>query len=367
MPRLTRRLAALCAWGVSMAAAQGSFHEARRLNNDAAVFYADGKFDDAERLYRAALALSANDPVLAATVASNLGALYKRSNRFPEAEQQYRHALAVRRQHLTPARPEIADSMNNLAEVYRLQGRYWEALHLTEAAVRALEQADPEGPDMPVLLNNWAGLERDLQHLDHAEQLLQRAYHLAQKSDAAANSTLAIVLNTLAQLRTDEHQYAEAEQFYQQAGALFDTAARPYELAVTLANLGRAQLYLGRAAEARQAELRALVLANGETHPDELLGAAILRNLGSVAAADGDIPNALSYFEQALRKQEEILGPRHPLLADVLLDYAGVASRAGEKSQARKMRKRAELLIAQKQHDDLSRETVDASAFVHSR
>ena len=53
--------------------------------------------------------------------------------------------------------------MNTLAEIYRLEGRYWEARNLAEAATRALGLADPQSPDMPVFLNNWAGLERDLQ------------------------------------------------------------------------------------------------------------------------------------------------------------------------------------------------------------
>ena len=367
MARQARRLAALCTWAVSLAAAQGSFNEARRLNNDAAALYADGKFDDAERLYHAALAVIGNDHVTAATIASNLAALYKRSNRLPEAEQQYRQALDLRRRHLPSVRPEIADSMNNLAEIYRLEGRYWEARDLTEAAVRALEQADPGSPDMPVFLNNWAGLERDLQNPGRAEQLLEEAYTLAEKSSSPDSGSLAIVLNTLAQVRTDKHQYAEAEQLYRRASPLFEKAGRMNELAVAMANLGRAQLYLGRAAEARQTEVRALALVNGEIHPDELLQAAILRNLANVAATEGDVPDALQYFELALRAQERILGPRHPLLADVLLEDAAAASRAGEKSQARKMRKRAGLLAAQRQRDDLSRQTVDASAFVHSR
>jgi len=367
MARQARRFAALCTWAVSIAAAQGPLHEARRLNNDAAALYAQGNIEAAERLYRAALTLSANDHLLAATMASNLGALYKQSNRLLEAEQQYKQALDLRRQSLTSVRPEIAYSMNNLAEVYRLEGRYWEARNLEEAAVRALEQADPQNPDMPLFLNNWAGLERDLQHLGRAEQLLQQARPLAEKSGDRAGNSLAIVLNTLAQVRTDKRQYVEAERLYLQAGAIFEKANRPYELAVTWANLGRAQMLLGRSAEARQTELRALALLNTEVHPDELLRAAILHNLGNVATADGDILDALSYLDSALRTQERILGPRHPSLADVLFDYAAVESQAGEKSQARKMHKRAKLLAAARQQDDLSRQIIDASAFVHSR
>jgi tetratricopeptide (TPR) repeat protein len=219
-----RRLAALFASAVTIAGAQDPFGEARRRNNDAAALYAEGRFDAAEPLYRAALALSAHDPLTAATIASNLGALYKRLNRFAEAEQMYTRALDLRRKRLPSLRPEIADSMNNLAEVYRLEGRYWEARNLIKAAVRALEQADPQSPDLPVFLNNWAGLERDLQHSDQAEQLLHEAWSRAEKSGEPANGSLAIVMNTLAQVLTDKHNYENAERFYRRAGAIFERA-----------------------------------------------------------------------------------------------------------------------------------------------
>src|SRR5690242_3494023 len=182
MARQVRRLAALCIWAVSIAVAQGAFNEARRLNNDAAALYAEGKFDAAEQAYQAALSFAANDHLTAAAIASNLGALYKRTNRFQEAEQMYKHALQWRRKLLPAVRPEIAESMNNLSEVYRLEGRYWQARDLAEAAARSLEQADPQSPEMPVFLNNLAGLERDLQHPDRAEQLLHQAWSIAERS-----------------------------------------------------------------------------------------------------------------------------------------------------------------------------------------
>jgi tetratricopeptide (TPR) repeat protein len=369
MARQSRRLAALCAWAVSIAAAQDSFNEARRLNNDAAALYAAGNFEAALHLYQAAFDLSRSDSLTSADIASNLGALYQRLNRYAEAEHMYKQALDLRRSQLPPVRPEIADSMNNLAEVYRREGRYWEARNLAEAAVRALEQADSRSPDMPIFLNNWAGLEKNLQHPVRAEQLLRQAWSLAEKSGASPNRSLAVVMNTLAQLRADQLDYENAEPLYRRAEAIFESAGPDcrYELAVSLANLGRTQARLGHREEGRRSELRALTLVNAEPHPDNLLRAAILRNMGNIAAAEGNVPEALAYFEESLNTQEKILGPQHPSIADVLFDYAAVAARAGEKSQARNMRKRAGQLVARRQRDDLSRQTVDASAFVHSR
>ena len=363
------RFMAFFAWIVVVASAQDPVSDARRLNNDAAALYAQGKYNSAERLYRAALALKPDDAITVATVASNLGALYKRQDRYAEAEQMYKQALELRRKWLSPTRPEVADSMNNLAEIYRLQGRYWEARNLMVAAARALEQSDPRSPDMAVFLNNWAGLERDLHNLDRAEQLFRQAWSLAENSGGPQSNSFAIVLNNLAQVLADKQDFENAEQLYYRALGIFESSApdSTHNKAVTLANAGRVLGLLGRNDDAVQTEFRALALLNREPYPDDLLRAAILHNLGNLVAADGKPAASLAYFDQSLTIREKILGREHPSIGGVLLDYAAAAGRAGEKSQAQKLRKRGERQLARRRRDDLSRYTVDASAFLHLR
>lgn len=57
--------------------------------------------------------------------------------------------------------------------------------------------------------------------------------------------------------------------------------------------------------EGRQTEPRALALVNVETHPDELLRAAILRNVGN-AAAGGKVQDALGYFAQSEQRFQHL-------------------------------------------------------------
>src|SRR5690242_7676323 len=87
------------------APAEDRLAQARHLNNQAAEFYARGQLEAAEPLYRAALAQSAEEPILAATISTNLGALYKRLDRYTDAERLYQRALDLRRQWLPPTRP----------------------------------------------------------------------------------------------------------------------------------------------------------------------------------------------------------------------------------------------------------------------
>jgi hypothetical protein len=71
------------------------------------------------------------------------------------------------------------------------------------------------------------------------------------------------------------------------------------------------------------------------------LRAAILQNLGNIVSGSGNPAGSLPYFEQSLEIQEEALGSVHPETALLLLDYAAATLRAGQKSLARNLRKRA--------------------------
>jgi len=59
-----------------------------------------------------------------ATGLNNLALLYKSQGRYGEAEPLYRRALAIREKASGPDHPDIAQSLNNLALLYRGQGRY---------------------------------------------------------------------------------------------------------------------------------------------------------------------------------------------------------------------------------------------------
>jgi len=55
--------------------------------------------------------------------------VYKRQAQgcYAEAEALHLRALAIREKAFGPDRPDVAESLNNLADLYRLQGRYVEA------------------------------------------------------------------------------------------------------------------------------------------------------------------------------------------------------------------------------------------------
>ena len=76
-----------------------------------------------------------------ATGLNNLAKLYRAQGRFKEAEPLSQRALTIREQQLGTSHPNIATSLNNLAELYRAQGKLREAEPLLQRTLSIYEQA----------------------------------------------------------------------------------------------------------------------------------------------------------------------------------------------------------------------------------
>src|SRR5690606_15012175 len=89
-----------------------------------------GKYDEAETLARAALAVAGDtvgNPLALASARGNLAVLLVRKGELEEAEALYRQALAQRRELQGPAHPDLANLLNNLGVLLSRQERLPEA------------------------------------------------------------------------------------------------------------------------------------------------------------------------------------------------------------------------------------------------
>ena len=69
------------------------------------------------------------------------------AGRYSEAEPLYKQSLAIREKVLGPNHPDVAATLNGLAELYRAQGRYADAEPLYKRSLAIREKA--LGPDHP--------------------------------------------------------------------------------------------------------------------------------------------------------------------------------------------------------------------------
>ena len=104
--------------------------------------------------------LAADHPQLA-THLNNLALLYKSQGRYSDAEPLYQQALEIDRRTLAADHPKLATHLNNLANLYQSQGRYSEAEPLLLQALEIYEYSLGVGhPDTITVRANYAMLLR---------------------------------------------------------------------------------------------------------------------------------------------------------------------------------------------------------------
>ncbi|MGS0895327.1 tetratricopeptide repeat protein [Burkholderia stagnalis] len=207
--------------------------DARRIDAAHAAFSAGvaahhaGRTADAERHYRAALALHADH----AEALNNLGILIEAAGERDEAERCYRRAVRIR--------PDYADAFCNLGLLLHDDARFHEA----EACYRGVLALKPGDG---VALRRLGLLLRATGRRDDAEHAF-RTLVAAQPGNAAAHADLALLLQETARLDEAERHYRASLE-------------REPQRAVVLNNLGVLLEKLGRLPEAEDCFRRALSL-----------------------------------------------------------------------------------------------------------
>ena len=332
--------------------------EAIAQNNQAIQLARQGRMEEAEEKYRAALSSAEADDLSRAKIAGNLAELYRREDRYAEAEEFYRDALAWRKKNLPATSVEVAYSLNNLGEIYRVEGRDWEARNLMETAVHNLQDFHPDAPGLPIVMSNYAFVLCRFQEFEQAEELLRTVLATYQERGNTASRAYGVTLLRLGQVLERNNEAEATAELFDEAIGIFQRMgpAAKTDLAGALASRGELYQRQGHPEQARETEQRALNLLRSDG--DALLRVQILHNLGNITAG-GDKPSeSVHYFEQSLVLQEKTLGAEHPSNAGLLLDYASATQRAGNKSLARKLRKRAQDLIARLRSQSLAQMTV---------
>ena len=201
------------------------------------------------------------------------GALYYAQGRYAEAEPLFQRALTIREQALGPDHPDVAWSLNSLAELYRAQGRYAEAEPLFQQALAIREQAlGPDHPDIATSLNNLAAALLRARPLCRGRAPLPAGPGHPRAGAGARPPRCRPSLNNLADLYHTQGRYAEAEPLYQRALAIREQALGPDhpDVALSLNNLAALYRAQGRYAEAEPLYQRALAIGEktlGRDHP----------------------------------------------------------------------------------------------------
>jgi len=188
----------------------------------AELYREQGKYDDAEPLYKRALEISEKSlgsahPDVASSL-NNLASLYQHQGKYDDAEPLFKHALVIREKSLGSAHPDVASSLNNLASLYQHQGKYDDAEPLFKRALEISEiSLGSAHPSVATNLNNLALLYQHQGKYDDAEPLFKRALEISEISLGSAHPDVASSLNNLASLYKAQGKYDDAEPLYKRA------------------------------------------------------------------------------------------------------------------------------------------------------
>jgi len=316
--------------------------------------------------------------------------------KFAEAERAYLEVLKETNETTDPP-SRLAKTLNALATIYNLQGRYKEAEPLCQRAL-ALVEASSGGIESASILSTLASIEIHigeygkaeknirraitirLQYFkDHdpelvayyttlgvvlctegrckqANEVVRQALRLCETSYVDCQTAIATARTTLGAINVNRKRYSEAEEWYRGALDLLAATYGPSNavLIPTLAELASLHASRNRYAEAEAAGRRAMEIAAKELPNSDAAAKAALA-VGQALAGQRRLEAAEPYFKQSLAILERSQGPETFEYAMAMQQYARFLRRAKRSPEASAIETRAAAVL------NRIGQTVDAS------
>ncbi|HEY5924426.1 MAG TPA: serine/threonine-protein kinase [Kofleriaceae bacterium] len=183
-----------------------------------------GRIDEALALAKVAEAAALAvpfDAMRAVRLASVLAGIAYSAGKFDEAERKYREAVAINDKRFADRGgkdPEMAGSLHNLGMVVHALGRAGEAADLQRRALAMFEQTlGPEHPNTALAVNQLAALAYEAKRYDEAAQLHRRTIAIWEKSLGPGHPNLSEPLMGLGRSEAARGHEAEAIALYRRA------------------------------------------------------------------------------------------------------------------------------------------------------
>ncbi len=245
----------------------------------------------------------------------------------------------------------IATTLNNLSEVFRLQGQFEDAWRQAVKALWARRRA--VGRKHPLVAQSWSNLATirfDAGRYQAAESLFKRALAIRQAHSQSHPALHAATLRSLAEVAKAAGRSYEAETIYRQAAEIYEKAFGPNDpqLALTLTFLGRLHIDCGQHGSAQQVLARAVEIQNGRGDVRDAAAALTFNTYGNLHAARNNFEQAEAFYGRALNIQRDVLGGDHPDVAATLVLFGDATLTRGDHGAAEKSYRKA-LEICRKQ------------------
>jgi eukaryotic-like serine/threonine-protein kinase len=285
-----------------------------------------------------------DQPKVQATLMDTMGRVYESLGLYDSAGPLLEEALKLRRQTLGEEQVEVAQSLNNLAEVLHKKSNYEAAEPLYRQAL-ALQRKllGQQHPDVAESLDNLAMVLVSRGNYKESEPLFHESLAMRRKLLGQEHAEVAESLNNLADLLRRKGDLAGAESLHREALVM---RRKLYgndhpEVAISLDNLGGLLGVKGdyEAAEPLMREALAIFRKlHGNDHPDVAIN---LNNLAGLLSAKGDYAASEPLYREALAISRKNLGEEHPGVASAMDNLAYLLHRKGDYEGAEPLYRRA--------------------------
>ena len=278
-----------------------------------------------------------DQPVTQATLMNTMGTVYTSLGLYDQAISLLESSLETRRKVLGANHPEVAASMDHLAEVLGYRGDFAAAHSLYQQALDAKASAgQSESLEAAVSLSGMAEMLMEQGRYDLAEPLYVQALQLRQKFLGDAHAEVAENLRKFGLNYFYKGEFELAESQLREAVRIRRTlhdAVHP-ALAQAINDLAWALFELDELDEADSLWREALdmqVTLLGDKHPQVALA---LNNVGLVSSVRGDLTGAEELYRRAIAIQRDSVGESHPNLAMFISNLAALLYEKGESKAA---------------------------------
>ncbi|NEN91162.1 MAG: tetratricopeptide repeat protein [Okeania sp. SIO3H1] len=222
-----------------------------------------------------------------------------RTGKFDEALESYEKVLAIRKELGDQA--GIAQTLNNMGDVYVNQREYAQALDVLQQALTIRRKIN-DRPGISETLNLIGFTYQRQREFSQALNLHQEALDISQAVNDRPNEGES--LHNIAAVKASQGQLDQALEFYEQALTIREEVGDRRNRGRTLNNMGVVYFRMGNYDKALETYQKALTVRR-EINDNAGVG-RLLNNIGFVYREKGEDSEALKYFRQAVAMLEGI-------------------------------------------------------------
>ena len=319
------------------------------------LLVAQGKYGDAEKLYRGviqarSIAVGADHPDTLDSCHRLIYALTRQS-KYAEAETEARRVLREREKVLGPEHVDTLVSRYNLAEPLVEQGKYAEAESLYRDVIRLDEKVlGSEHPRTLAAREGLATVLGDEGKNVEAERLYREIIRLDQKAYGPEHPNTLNDRQNLATTLQADGKYAEAEAQYREViGIETKLVGKEHPDTLTCGNnLAEVLDDEGKYAEA-ETQCRELVPIEQQVlGPENRLTLNTRGNLGVALIGQGKLQEAQKEYSDVMERMERVLGLDHPDTLSYATKFTTSLSHQNRMDDARALAKQVQQAANQK-------------------